>query len=324
MVIVGGIWAAIFGFYAMRTNFGQTEDTSPIVNSYLYKTAGYLKNFERVNDAITYLWGPALTVLVGIAIVGLLIRNTRSFLYLASGIFPLWWALTAVAGQLSTRYLTIVGHLWVVLIVGGLVSVENVLKSRFSTKYPSYRYAFISTAIILIWGIGFGGRFWRTLINDPIHLELPDRDQHEYFRNQTGYALQDVVEDVSELPMISENSDYPVLVGLVRNCSFLPHYVPDSVHINIKCSVYSYFHRDEWPPLDERMEHLNNMLDIYGPIYLIVEDFETGKENPLIDLAMINGQLDYQRTYERPFDGVPVDLYIVHPYIDDDNLSMAK
>jgi hypothetical protein len=82
-----------------------------------------------------------------------------------------------------------------------------VLKSRFSTKYPSYRYAFISTAIILIWGIGFGGRFWRTLINDPIHLELPDRDQHEYFRNQTGYALQDVVEDVSELPMISENSD---------------------------------------------------------------------------------------------------------------------
>ena len=50
--IVGGIWALIFGFYAIRTDFGRTQDTSPIVHSYLYNTAGYVKTIERGREAI--------------------------------------------------------------------------------------------------------------------------------------------------------------------------------------------------------------------------------------------------------------------------------
>lgn len=324
ILIVGIVWGIILTFYAMRTDFGQKEDTSPIVNNYLYQPAGYENNLERVEEAVNYLWGSVLTVLAVIAFVGLLLRNRSSLLYLLSGILPLWWTLLAIAGQLSTRYLTLVGHLWVVLIMGGLVSIESLLKAWTPFKSAKWRSSFVTTAILMVWGIGFGGRFWQTLIDEPTQLELPARDQHEYFRNQTGYALQNAVKDVSELPTISSNSDYPVLVGLVRNCSFLPHYIPDSTHINIKCSVYSYFHRDEWPPIDKRMKHLNKMLETYGSVYMIIEVFDAEKDNPLIDLDMVNGELDYQRTYERPFDGIPVELYIVHPIIDGDNVSMAK
>lgn len=326
IAIVGTVWGLILIFYAIRTDFGQKQDVSPIINSYLLWPAGYSNNLQRIDEAMTYLWGIVLTIVVGVAIIGLLFRHTRQFLYLASGIIPLWWALVAIAGQLSTRYLTLAGHLWVVLIVAGLVSTEDFLKSRISMpalKSPRFRYAFLSSTVLVIWCLGFGGRFWQTLITDPTQLELPPRDQHEYFRNQTGYALQDVLKDVADLPTISANSDYPILVGLVRNCSFLPHYIPENVHVNVKCSVYSYFHRDEWPPIEKRMQHLNKMLDTYGSVYLVMEIFEADPKSPLIDMDMVNGELDYQRTYERPFDGIPVELYIVHPS-ENDNLSMSN
>lgn len=305
------IWVIILGFYAIRT-LTSNEPSSPIVNPYLYHSAGPLYNLGRVVVILHYLWGAVLVALMAISIGILARRRPYTLLFLLSGILPLWFALVVIAKEFTTRYLTLTGQLWVVLIVGGLWLLKDELAGWLQKQAPGLRVlAWLPFALVIIWMAAFGARFWWTLIDQPLDLRLPDRDAHEYFGNQTGYALRDLMLDVAQMDNISRNSDVPVLVGETRNCSLNVYNIPGDTPLKLECTVYSVRHSDEWPTKEQRMNHINASLAKYGDVYMMIERFDTWED--LINESMINGDLEFLRRYERPFDGVPVELYIVHP-----------
>ncbi|NDJ84715.1 MAG: hypothetical protein GYB66_02410 [Chloroflexi bacterium] len=307
-VIVGVSWVVILGFYKLR-QWTSDAPTTPIVNSYLYQSAGPVANTERIVYGMWYLWGPLLILLLVAGIVVLSRRRFRPTWYLLAAAIPYWIALVVVAGQLSTRYLTLVGHLWVIMIAAGVVELSRAAAEWAADRSAwSQRVAYLPVAVLVVWVGAFSIPFWLTLLDEPVELSLPPRDEHEYFRNQTGYGLRDAMHDVARLPPISAGIDIPVVVGQVRNCSFLGHHIPAEPPVKVECRYFTYKHRHEWPPLEVRMTHLNEMLGRYGAVYVIAEDLEG---QAVIDPAMVAGDFELIKTYERPFDGFPVELYVV-------------
>ncbi len=300
MAVVGVIWGIILGFYQIRRTFTDTAEAA-IVNPYLYDSVGITANLERIVQILERFFGPVLLIIIVVALLVMLWRRPNITLYLLSGGVPLAAILVVIAKQLSTRYLTLMGHLWIVLVVGGVVSLREILR-----RYGPLSW--VPAGLLAVWVVGFGGSFWLTLIDEPRDLNLPDRDRVEYFSNQTGYGLTDALHYVAELEPLSEKSEVPVVVGLVRNCSFMSLYIPADLPLKIECSVISYHHADEIPPRAVQTAHLRSVVDTYGSIYVIIERDEPF--NPQVDFDRVNGVLEGPiKVFERPFDGVPVELY---------------
>lgn len=304
------IWGVILGFYVIRTIVSPTP-SSPIVNPYLYQSAGPIHNVERVLAIFRYLWGPLLIGLMAVSIGILGRRYPYRLGYLLSGIVPLWIIMILVAKELTTRYLTVTGQLWVVLMVGGWGVLGDELAQRLNKHGSGWGQAlrWLPLGVILVWVLSFALPFWSTLVDDPLQLEIPTRDQHEYFRNQTGYGIRDLMLDVSKMENISQNSDVPVLVGEVRNCSLMLFHIPDNTPLKLECSVYSTRHSDEWPELEKRMSHFNTALETYGAVYMMVERFAEWPK--LIDEEALQGEMTLLGVYERPFEGIAIELYRV-------------
>lgn len=299
--ITGVIWGIIMGFYVIRARFSN-EPASPIVNSYLYDSRGPAYNMGRFMDTLEHFWGWPLVAITILAIVILAYRKPYHALFLWFGPVVLWGTLLLVARQFTTRYITIAGHLAVVGIVAGLFELLTWWQGR-----PYQRVAWLPISVLVLWVVGFGGNFWGILIDDPLQLELPARDQHEYFRNQTGYGLRDALYDVAARPNVSVNSEVPVVVGIVRNCSFLLHHIPEDLPLKVECSVYSYLHRYEWPPFGMRMRHLHQVLDAHDEVYLIVENLS--ELYPMLDYELLGADAELLKVYHRPFDGIDVEVY---------------
>lgn len=303
--IIGTIWTVIMGFYVIRTHFGK-EPASPIINSYLYDSRGPDYNMGRFLDTLEHFWGWPLVALALLSFILLAYHKPYHALYLWFGPFILWGTLIIVANQFTTRYITIAGHLAIIAIVAGLFELLTVWQGR-----PYQRLGWVPLGVMAIWTVGFGVHFWQMMIHDPLSLDLPTRDRHEYFRNQTGYGLRDALYDVAERPNISQNSDVPVVVGVGRNCSFMLHHIPEDLPLKLECSVYSYLHRYEWPVSDMRLRHLHQVLDTYGEVYVIWENVP--KFYPMIDLEMLGADATLLKVYHRPFNGIDVEVYRLFP-----------
>src|SRR5690606_13869254 len=160
-----------------------------------------------------------------------------------------------VAGELSTRYVLIPGHLMVVLLAAGLVA--------FAERLPQPGSRMLPALILSIWLFVQALPFFTTLVSTPRQLALPERDRYEYFANQTGYGIRDGLLTISRMSNISENSDVPVVYGLVRGCPFLPTYIEDNVPLKIECSDYENWTRVDLPELEQRYHDLVELTVIY-------------------------------------------------------------
>jgi hypothetical protein len=270
-------------------------------------------NIDRVADALRYLWGPVLLGFVAVSLLVYVWRNWRVMVLLLGGIGSVWGAIIFAAGQLSTRYLTIAGHLWVVLIVGGAMLMRNELRKRLPERSRWQWLSWVPVGVLLAWMLVYGGGFvWTLTMDDAVKLDMPERDTYEYFRNQTGYALQESLKNVANYPVISEGADVPVVYGLVRNCHFLPTYISADTEIDIQCSPqYKDWPGRDWPKSPERYVDIEALVAQHGAIYLIKEEFSGSRA--MVDPARLNARLQWVATYERPHNGIPVGLYIVLP-----------
>jgi hypothetical protein len=311
------IWGVLLLFYAIRVL--SNPDVSPIVDNYLYRglevnlglhqqrSNPLLINAERIVQGMFYMWRPLLLIVLAVSIPALWKHQKSITLFLLSTIIGMWVPLVVVAGQLSTRYLTLVGHLCVVLIAGGVWALRRELAGYTAVhKRVPHQVIWLPIIAIGIWIAGAGIPFWRTLIDDPTALALPDRDQHEYFRNQTGYAIQDILETVESLPPISSGVDVPVVIGMVRNCHYLPYHLEATRQYSLECPKIGHDSPDR-PHID-----LNAMLAQYGSIYVMVEEFDHEvSPQQIIYWCLVEGDAHHITTYQRPFDGVRVSLYEV-------------
>ncbi|MBI5928853.1 MAG: glycosyltransferase family 39 protein [Chloroflexi bacterium] len=327
-ILTGLIWALILGFYKYR-QITDPAGTSPIVDRYLYEGARsnlhmaqqlsisgrLISNIRRTGEVIFYLWGPLLAVLTLISLPILWRKHQREMVYLLAGIVLLWGTVIFSAGRLTTRYMMPVGHLWVILIAAGVLALQSEMIRR-EGRWRTFSWT--PLAILLIWAITFGGPFYNRLVENPAQLALPERDTYEYFQNQTGYAVRDVLQDVAQMPMISSNTDVPIIFGMVRTCSFLGSHISADVYnsLRIVCSPeYTTWPGRDWPDNVMRYTYLNSLLAEHGPIYLMVEEFPDEKDNQFlkIDPRILQGRMEWVATYHRPHNGVQVSLYIVYP-----------
>lgn len=315
-LIIGMVWTTLIVFYQIRRFID--PEIPAIVDGYLYGGAArnigidtgeelersqISVNLERVKEVFQYLWSP---LLVGLTLGGLLVlfwRYWRKTLFLLGGILPLWLFVTLVAGQLNSRYLSVVGHLCAVVIAGGVFTLHDEMDKLISNK--SFKtVAWLPVGLLLVWVVGFGLPFANTAFDDPIALEIPRRDRREYFANYTGYALPDALNYVIESDPISSGVDIPFAAAIVRVCEFLPYHLPPEKHdlIMIECLPTD----SDFP--EERYKVLQVQLEQFKALYLIVENYMIAEE-PALDPTKVDGEFQHLATYKRPHNGVAVEVY---------------
>jgi hypothetical protein len=312
-LIIFGFWVFILTVYVIR-RLSNPDEVSPIINSYLYTDSDQSTNFFRIAEVLQLMWGPWLVVLLLLTVPVLLWRKPRQALFLLIGVTTMWVGVFLTANKLSTRYLTVVGHLWVIIIAAGAFVTKDEI-ARW-VKLPAFKaVAWTPVIVLAYWGVTFAGDFWITLVDEPDELALTQRDTHEYFRNQSGYALPDVLNDIADgkvLPVESRGSDVPVVEGIVRNCGFLTYHIEADTPIHVECYVYTHRHQDEWPEPDVQFAHMQDNLERYGAMYVMVEQFREAR--PVVKMEYLEEGvcLKLLDTYERPFDGVPIELYAAY------------
>lgn len=306
-IIVGVVWGIVFGFYVAR-GLTNPDDTDPIVIDSIY--AGLVDDYEtttldvidanltQMREIFTYLWGYLLTGVGVVATVYLLVRHPYRALFLLFAILALSAMVAVVAARPNSRYYSVVGPLYVVLIVGGLMTIGQDLKSRFALA------RWLPGGLILLWIGTFGLPFAVQMIDDPTQLELPERETTGYFRNRTGYGLEDALIDVTSRPPISDNADMPVFFANVRRpCEYFDYSLPSGTE-------YIAFCYDPWEH-ENRTQVLNRGVATYGTIYVLLEH----EERLYFDQQATRARLQWLATYERPHDGIGVSLFIAHPSI---------
>ncbi len=320
VIVVGVVWGFILAVYVSR-GILVPEKTTPLVDRYLYegvrRTTGesqdapawklWEKNWWRFQEIIWFLWGPILLGLAIIATPLLLKFHWRKYVYLVIAPLIIWGLVVFAAGQLTTRYLTAAGHMMVILLAAGTFTIRDILATRFNNRWLNM----VPVLLIVIWIGTDSVLFYDKLVTDPTELEMPQRDTWEYFSNQTGYGLQPALLDIAKMPSVSRGETKPLVYGMVRNCQYLESHIPDDMAINIKCgTVHNVWPRRDFPNRAESYADIEMMTRQYDEIYLLMEDLG---EPPIIDKWKLDAHLDYVKTYARPYDGIPVNLYIASP-----------
>jgi len=150
----------------------------------------------------------------------------------------------------------------------------------------------------LLWAVFYGGTYSWQLAEDPLTVQIPEREINGYFRNLTGYGFVDAMTTVESLPPISEGYDRPVLAAAVRVCDYLPYHIPADANLTIVCLGERHL---------QRLENINALLKETGALYLMREDFFLTQVDP----KRVQGYTQWIATFERPYDGVDVYLYRV-------------
>lgn len=296
------IWGLIMTFYIGR-GLVDPDNTNPIVDDYIFtpedRASQLETNIDHFIEVFSDLWGPGLTILTLIAMPVLIWQRPRAAIFVLGGIGLLWVPIFVTAARPNSRYLTLVGHLWLVVVGGGITLLWSYARQL---RSPLQRDGIVFGSIILLaWSLLFGASFSQTLIDDPTALDLPEAELNGYYRNFTGFAIRDALHYVAGQPQISKNADQNVILALTRACNFLPYHIPADLNVQIEC-----------------IERLNKsvdtqqVFDTYGSVYVVWEQVDPPTR--IADPRWINARLEWLATFERPHDGIEVKVYRAYPH----------
>lgn len=309
VIVIAVFWIVVLTVYLLRVVFAP-DTISPIINRYLYAESDQGTNLTRLLEILHHYWSIPTLLVTALTLPFALSRYPQATLFLIIGIVVMWVGLLLTANRLSSRYATLVGHLWAILIVVGIFSAYEFWQARFP------RFAWLGglmASVFFMWIIFFGTNFWLLLGKSPDELPLPSRDEEEYFANQSGYGIPEMMDAVQKhyttTPAISAGIDEPVVYGIMRNCGFMPYHLPSDIPVRIECYLESHRHSDEWPDVDDVHADLNRHLNQYGALYLIAEQFTT---QSVVHFEDIQGCMVLLTTYQRPYHGVTLELYAVY------------
>lgn len=302
--IILAAWLPIMAFYVVR-GLTTPDDTDPIVVDYIY--AGVVpeyddstpqviqRNMAHLGEMFGTLWGAILIVLTVVAVLVLLRRRPQVAVYLLAGIAVYWVILAVLTARPNSRYYSLVGHLWVVLVAAGIWTLyrEGMVKGGVQRVF-----GVAAMALLVTWVALYGLPFALTAQHDPTDLPLPTAEENGYFANFTGYALTDAIYDVEARPAISHAHDQPLAYMAVRRCDYVPYHIPADTQIALLCNV----------DVDDLLtQDILAAAQTFGSLYLIREDLE----HFTIDMALLRPGLTLLSTYQRPYDGVVVEVYRV-------------
>ena len=309
-LIFGGVWTLIIGIYVLRLIL-TPNDVDPIVEEALYmggvvgRTDRFSTNVERVRDIFWYMWNPILLILVGVAGFAYIRKQWRTGLMLILGIVPLWLILALIAGKLATRYFMVSGHLSAVFIAGGLMLFFEMMQHS-RLKWLGY----MPLGLLAVWGIGYALPFDLQNTQDPTQLALPYRDESEYFRGYTGYALPNAFDYIEAAGSITPEYEQPVIIAPIRVCTFSVYHMDSTQRENLHMVCQPFLEGESGAErFDRRYEWVQATIQDYGTAYLMVEQYENPDGLLNIDPTRLVGEITRLARFERPFDGIPVEVY---------------
>jgi hypothetical protein len=240
-------------------------------------------------------------------------RKPYITLYLASAIL-LPWAMSIVLGaELSTRYLTLGILPMFVLLAGGLAMLSEqaiTFAGQTRTLKP------IAIGMVSIWSLLFAMPFISKAWNNPTELDLPSRDEWEYFTNfSAGYGLVDAATDMPDLT-VSEPSNRVNVFGLVGSCHQIRLYLDkaeeqDDGPVWLTCPFYGW----QGELLMEVADEIDARLSRESVVYLLAEP-----EIPYFTLSDLYPRWHWEEVerYARPHDGMEIILYHITPLENDE------
>jgi len=312
LLTVYGIFIAAMLFFTghvvERTISGQPLS---VVNNNLVNVAAEDKSpLEVVTDNLAKVWtdnwilqGPALWLLI-LAFGGLLLwRRRREGIYLWGAVLLPWSLSILFAAEMSTRYLTLGVPPTLVIVSGGVMVLWQDIRWQKVTLRPIIWQGTVMV-FLLAWLGTFALPFIGAAWDEPTELHLPERDKWEYFENfSAGYGLVAAAEDVDDLPR-SQPSGRVVLLGLVGSCHQMRLYLDEHGPVWLECLEF------DW--LAEDMVAINQTvqarLSEENRVYMLVEP-----ELSYVDLDKLGVRWELVERYPRPFDGMVVELYRIHP-----------
>ncbi len=300
--IILAVWIPIMAFYVGRGLLSPAE-TDPIVVDYIYAGVSpdyddstpqvVQRNLDHIGEMFATLWGLLLIVPTVAGGAYLLWRRPQVALYLLVGIALYWGVLAVVNARPNSRYFTLVGHLWVVLVAGGVWSLWR----ESSRAGGVWRVAGVLPLVSLTaWVALYGLPFALQMQQNATDLPLPAAEENGYFRNFTGYALTDAIYEVEAQPAISQGEDEPLAYLAVRRCDYVPYHIPSDTDVQFICNR------------DANGAFTADILEAaarYGALYIIREDF------PHFELDHNRLNLTLLERFQRPRDGTWVEVYRV-------------
>ena len=309
VLVLGGNWrryqtslffcyaamTAILTPFALRVLFKELSGNRiSVVDNHLIN---HQRPLQTLADNLADLWeanlvfnGAAFLVLAAIGIALTARRQGRLVMFLLGCVLIPWSAIILTSGVLSTRYLQIGIPALFALIAGAVI----VLKPRL--RWPT------SWLVATLWIILFAQPFILNSWNDPRANGLPDRARWEYFQNFTaGYALMPAAEVMPTLETSTTSGRIPV-VGLVGSCHQIRLYLDENGPVLLECPAFGW--RGEF--MDDVADFVDQRLAEESTLYMLVEP-----QLPFTDLSKLRVQREVLARFERPFDGMRVELWRV-------------
>jgi len=251
---------------------------------------------------IGHLWEALATMhhplLVGVFVLALLValwRRSRAVWFVLGCVALAWGSTIILSGVISTRYLQLGVPLFFVLGAGALFQVP---------LSPSGRL-WLGWGVASVWIVFFAQPFILNAWNNPIqnHAHLTDRSRWEYFTNFTaGYGLMDAARVMPTLQP-SMTSDTVPIIGIVGSCHQIRLYLEEPSAVFLECPAFGW----EGEFMDDVANYVDFRLTQESVLYMLVEP-----QLPYTDLSKLHVQHEVIGRFERPLNGMVVELWRVY------------
>ncbi|MBN1201924.1 MAG: glycosyltransferase family 39 protein [Anaerolineae bacterium] len=231
--VFGVVWGAVL-IAALANRLA--GDTPLLIDAHLIENeaGSLLDKVELFLERGPLLISPALAWLLVGMIPLLLWRCPRGGLYALVWLLLIWVPIVALIVTVQSRYLMAGVPALAVVFGGGIAAAGDVLgdlAARLSASISHTRAAQVATSalavIVLVpWAVGFALPFNVDAMTDPAALNLPDKDQYDYFRG--SFNTWGIKQGLDYLRANGERFDGIVpAVGVFLHCGTLTLHLTD-------------------------------------------------------------------------------------------------
>lgn len=229
-------------------------------------------------------------------------RTPRAVLYLVAFGLLVWLPITITAARPSTRYLVAGVPGFLLILAAGLNSLLLLAERAQGTRQFMARAGFGAAMLVGALGMFQGIQFVLDAWNTPEALALAERDVWEYYQQSAaGYPLEEAAGDIVQLERFPDHASGDVIpvAGFVGACHAMRLYLPADSGVGLHCPYY------EWRPeeADATLAAWEARVQQEGTWYFLADT-----EQQPMDIFSLNLDYEVVRNYQRPHNGIPVQL----------------
>ncbi|MBI5929458.1 MAG: glycosyltransferase family 39 protein [Chloroflexi bacterium] len=245
------------------------------------------------------LLSPLMVVLILFCVALLVWKAPRRANYVLFWLVLAYLPTILLVGWVQTRYFTPGIFPLAMLLGAGIVATQDIRVPKVSIQ-PSRLLPALLTVVVVMWGVFYALPFAYDAAYDAPKIELPDRDEKQYY--QTRYSAYGLLDAMDYLEAKGKPAGRRVeVMGVMFLCESMDLYTYPKVDLTCLSDGYTN------PSINNAWQTLTARAQEEQPLYLIVEDYR--------DIPTSDSELTWQRlqSIQRPKDGVWVTVWEVCP-----------